>query len=185
VFAAIGIAYVFVTLSRYLRLALLPVVLFAGFSAAKLYEFSGDWRVAGTMTRNIAHSIAAEAAHETVYLVNRPDRYRGAYVFRTGLQAAVNIFAKSPAPRSIRSIFAQRVDVPGAQASLQRNSGTPDTYTLSLLDDGSQYFFADPTYVELLETLPRAATFRFREPPENADLFFYTAGNVEKFSETP
>lgn len=180
VFVAIGVAGAFGAFAarrRYLLLAAAPVLVFF---AVTLWRASADWRTAGDTARTIARDIAANATHETVYLVNRPDRYRGAYVFRSGLEIAVANFSEKHVARRIQSVFVQDLRAPEAQVSLSidRRSGN---YTLSVLDDDSKCFFANAAAAELLEEKPKRATFRFREKPDAADVFCFTRGRALRF----
>jgi hypothetical protein len=75
--------------SRRLALVLVSIVVVA--EAAALLQVNRTWMAASRLTREIASELARVDLGNTVIL-NLPDNFRGAYVFRNGIDRAATIF---------------------------------------------------------------------------------------------
>jgi hypothetical protein len=59
-----------------------------------LWETNTNWAYAAHMSESLVNQIAAVKTSDDLILLNIPDNYRGAYVFRNGLQEALRTFKK-------------------------------------------------------------------------------------------
>jgi hypothetical protein len=75
-----------------MRAAMSIFILILIFSSFSLYHVNQNWHIAGEISKNIADHIVSTAIHEQVLMINVPDNFRGAYIYRNGLGAAVSIF---------------------------------------------------------------------------------------------
>lgn len=92
IFTCLGVALVFGGLFRPAQRVRPVVALICAISGVALFQLNGTWRDAGELAERLAAQVAEESGGERVVVLNVPDNYRGAYVFRNGLPHAVAWF---------------------------------------------------------------------------------------------
>lgn len=83
-----------------------------------LYHLNENWRIAASIAQNIVHDLRENASTAPVLIVNMPDNYNDAYVFRNGLEDAVAMFHSTAVARNIKVVSFQSLSVISAGADL-------------------------------------------------------------------
>ncbi len=100
--------------TRWLRLALVPILLLAG--AAGMQVVHGYWHTAGRISRHLVQDALARISQPKLLVLNLPDNYRGAYIWRTGFAEAIAV-EKLRFPRVLEQIPDQK-SLPGLEEFL-------------------------------------------------------------------
>ena len=88
VFATGFFTVALISLFRESKLSLIVLVIMILFQGIFLQRSNGNWREAGRLCSGIAQSVAEYDA-DSIYILAIPDSFRGAYVFRNGLDESV------------------------------------------------------------------------------------------------
>jgi hypothetical protein len=86
-----GIGYVLVSRIRQVRLFAAVSLLICLYHLFFLEKNNANWTKASDITRNILQKIKSLKNTKETYLINLPDEYEGAYIFRHGLKEALTI----------------------------------------------------------------------------------------------
>jgi hypothetical protein len=181
VFAAMGVGFGLAHL-RVQRTRVLVIAALALFQAAVLFSGVQHWRGAATIARTIVSGIQEQHEGGTILLVNKPDTYNGALVFRTGLPEALAHFGPRP-------IDAPEVEALFAAGIYQWNHG----FSFGPADDGpagamrlravdtTSGFSEEDRYdrISVVRKESNRAVFVFREPLRDVEVFYYDAGGVK------
>jgi hypothetical protein len=177
-FAALGAGYAIALLPRMKwRIAALSV--FALFQASVLLAGVLHWQGASTIARNIVASIQEQHRGGTIVLVNKPDAYKGALVFRTGLPEALRYFG----PQTIESPDVTALFAAGLHqwdhSFTVESAPAPGTYILAAGDRTSGLSEEDRRdLIEVVEMEPGRAEFQFRNALHDVQIFYYDAPGV-------
>jgi hypothetical protein len=88
VFCALLIIEFIFLLTEKVALSTLLVFLFVAGHACLFWRASLDYRIAGNIAKNSLECIGQGRVNGTVYLIHLPSQYRGALIFRSGLEPA-------------------------------------------------------------------------------------------------
>lgn len=69
-----------------------------------LVRSNSNWRQAGEISHSIVTSLNGVVADDRLLIVNLPDNFRGAYLFRNGIGAAARLFSPQSSPQDIKVI---------------------------------------------------------------------------------
>lgn len=180
VYAAFGVAWALGGISRpQWRNGLLAGILV--FQSYFLWTSCRGWNYASECARTIVTGLQADAGEGTIVLVNKPDSYDGALLFRTGLSEALRYFGDGPIP-----------DVPVEVLFASTLYNTDHQFVIESMDDGRFVLRATDTTsvfveedghnrIDVLSTDQRTCTFRFFEPPIGKRIFYYTSDGVYRY----
>jgi hypothetical protein len=90
-FLCCGISFVLLTLISGFREQLLAALLIFSYFIFFLEKNNQNWLKASDSVKNILQTIQANKGHQKVFIINLPDEYFGAYIFRLGLKDAMLI----------------------------------------------------------------------------------------------
>jgi hypothetical protein len=114
-------------------------------SAAGLYSASRRWGVAADLSRRLSAG-AARLDPSSDVIINLPDHYRGAYVFRNGLEEACTVFGGAEA--APRLLYLHGMEGPGSRYGAELVGGRvklvlPDTSLVFERRAGMDYYLFD------------------------------------------
>jgi len=181
VFAAMGVGFGLARL-RVQRTRVLVLAALALFQAAVLFSGVQHWRGAATIARTIVSGIQEHHEGGTIVLVNKPDTYGGALVFRTGLPEALEHFGPRPidAPE-VEALFAAGIYQWNHGFSFgPADDGPAGAMRLRAVDTTSGFSEEDRhDRIDVVRREPNRAVFVFREPLRDVEVFYYDAGGVK------
>lgn len=181
VFAAMGLGFALAHLRAQRTRAALLVAL-ALFQSAVLLSGVQHWRGAATIARTIVSGIQEQHENGTIVLVNKPDTYGGALVFRTGLPEALKYFGPRPidAPE-VEALFAAGIYQWNHGFSFgPADNGPAGAMLLRAVDTTSGFSEEDrQDRIDVVKKESNRAVFVFREPLRDVEVFYYDAGGVK------
>jgi hypothetical protein len=175
VFAALGAGYAIARIrNRRLRGGIL--VIFALLQASILVSGVWCWKGAATIAQAVVGGIQEQHNGGSILLVNKPDAYGGALVFRTGLPEALKYFGDHPITNPEATVlFAAGLSEWDHHFRFGRApEGSPGAMMLEATDGSSG--FSEEDRDDLIETREKSrnkAIFRFRAPLHDMELFYY------------
>lgn len=98
-----------------------------------------NWRQAGKLTAQIVAQLRQEPAEPPLLLANLPDSIGGAFVFRNGLEAALQLFDETP--RAVFALTRHTLLGPDDEVAV---TVTADTLAVQLLDPRDYFFTITP-----------------------------------------
>jgi hypothetical protein len=178
VFASVAVASMVVLApKRYRGATIVGIAILLGWWAVNLREANGNWRVASELARRISDQIASQATQQYVLLASVPDSYRGAWVYREGLEAAVRIFHQSSGVVRIGILSRQSVWSIQDEVSVTCLEGTG--HSVQLRGQRGQFVEVnDNEMARIGDSSRRSFTFSTRLNAPRVDIMFYTAGRV-------
>lgn len=177
---ALGYSIARVRRSSTRRFALAAVVLF---QASVLLCGVRCWSGAAAIARTIVSGIQTQYDGGKVLLLNKPDAYGGALVFRTGLPEALRYLGPQPVKElQIESIYTCSLKEAHHTFNFGLAPGGPaGAYVLAATDGTSKLVEEDrEDRVETLDATKQQVTFRFRAPLPEAHLFYYDFDGVKR-----
>ena len=180
VFAALGTGYAIAMLPR-VKWRVTALVGFALFQASELIAGVLHWKGASTIARNIVTGIQEQHQGGTIVLVNKPDAYKGALVFRTGLPEALRYFGPRPIESpDVTALFAAGLFQWDHRFTVEATSHpAPGAYLLASDDPTSAISEEDKRdLIEVVEKGPGRAVFQFRDVLHDVEIFYYDAPGV-------
>ena len=181
VFASLAAAQLLLSGSRWRWLGGAALLLFAGYSATSLWSKSASWCRASKMAESIV-AMADELPRETgKVIVNLPDHYRGAYVFRNGFAAVGPFLPHGPDLRAhLMSTFSIRgsetevdVDVGSVGGGGRCRLELPEGALLEVIGESNNL-----VEVESEGVGSRRLDFCFRRRRRALDYYYYTGRSL-------
>lgn len=173
----LGLAHLRGPRTRFAVLAALAL-----FQSTVLFSSVMLWHGAAGIARTIVSDIQKQHAGGTILLVNKPDTFGGALVFRTGLPEALEYFGPHPIDLpAIEALFATGIYRWNHAFSFgPADEGPPGAMLLRAVDTSSGFSEEDRyDRVAVLDNKLNRATFVFREPLRGVQVFYYDAGGVK------
>jgi hypothetical protein len=172
-----GLAHLRGPRTRFVVLAALAL-----FQGAVLFSGVMLWRGAAGIARTIVSDIQKQHTGGTILLVNKPDTFGGALVFRTGLPEALEHFGPHPIKLpAVETLFATGIYRWNHAFSFGPADEGPPGAMLLRAADASSGFSEEDRYdrIAVLENKLNRAIFLFREPLRSVEVFYYDAGGVK------
>lgn len=181
VFAALGVGYVIALIPR-ARWRITVLVGFALFQASVLLAGVLHWKGASTIARNIVTGIQGQHQRGAIILVNKPDAYKGALIFRTGFPEALQHFGPSPI-ESLDLTVLFSTSLYQWEHTFNIESSTtpmPGTYVLNATDPTSVIAEEDRRdLIDVVEKKRNRAVFQFRRELHDVEVFYYDSSGVQ------
>lgn len=181
VFAAMGLGFGLAYL-RVHRTRVLVLTAIALFQAAVLHSGVQLWYGAATIAHTIVSDIQEQHEGGTILLVNKPDTYGGALVFRTGLPEALEHFGPRPiAAPDVEALFAVGIYQWNHGFSFGPvEEGPTGAMLLRAVDTTSGFSEEDRNdRIDMVKKESSRAVFVFRAPLRDVEVFYYDAGGVK------
>ncbi len=176
---AVGFGLAHLRVQRTRAALLVAIALFQAFVLLSGVQY---WRGAATIARTIVSGLQEQHESGTIILVNKPDTYGGALVFRTGLSEALEYFGPRPidAPE-VEALFAAGIYQWNHGFSFGPvDDGPPGAMRLRAVDTTSGFSEEDRhDRIDVVEKESNRAVFVFREPLRDVEVFYYDAGGVK------
>jgi len=181
VFAAMGLGLGLARLCvRRTRVVSLCAI--ALFQSAVLISGVLYWRGAATIARLIVAGIQEQHKGGGILLVNKPDTFGGALVFRTGLPEALEHFGRHPIDTPVvEALFATGMYQHNYRFSFgPALEGPLGAMELRSLDARSGFSEEDrEDRIKVVKKQSNSAVFVFHEPLRGVEVFYYDAGGVQ------
>lgn len=180
VFSSLALAHVASKLARRSR-ALAAALLLAVLSlyAFALWKTNAHWREASRISRDtLAEITRLSGDGADLLILNLPDNFAGAHLFRNGVPEALSTFQDERRPGRVHILAWHSLPSAADGAELTESEGL---FTLRLAGDRTAFerFNEPPEFLEVLERTDRLVRFRLRgEPP--AEIFYFGRGRVAK-----
>ena len=167
--------------ARYLWWAAMTALLFL--SAVSLRQVQERWIIAGRLSREIARDIVREAERSKVLVLNVPDHFRGAYVYRANaLPLAVQFASVGEAQPEASRLSAHSVSSLRSKVELRRTGTNGRHYELQL-ERNEEFLRVKPSsFVELEERTRRRLLVRLKNTRVCPDVFYFSQGAVHRLS---
>jgi hypothetical protein len=184
-FVSIGLAGFFVLFFEIIKIWLPALMIYVLSSAYSLYLVNLNWATAGSLSFNISKTIAEKTTGANALILNVPDNYRGAFVFRNGLYQAVTEFQIPNSIRSVRVIARQTVESLNSRVHFFPVPGTARSFGLCTLDKRERFIPSSSAKITRRAKRPgyqpgHCVEFVLGEEIVNWQLFMYQSGKVEK-----
>lgn len=151
--------------------------------ALVLWRVNARWVTAGELSKNLAQTVVQSASSDRIVVLNLPDNFRGAYVYRNGFVAAISTFLDKPRP-SLRTASAHDVMSLGDEVVLR--SEEDGTLTLELSSPEARFKWIEQhAGVSVQLEGPRTASLDLALEPLCCDIFWFTKGQFQRYSESP
>lgn len=161
--------------------AILAVV--AMFYTASLYRANTVWSEAGELSRRLVQDIRSLPPGGRLFILNAPDSWRGAYLFRNGLPAVVRLEEGGPRWKETHVLAFQNLHSPQDGARCTKL----DSFALELVSIGDKAYFIRPSpsssLFEFLRFGRQGYRVRFSSIQPGDKILLYTAGRFESVFE--
>lgn len=183
VFAVIFLVGLIDTLCVHRRLAFYILAVIVLFYAATLHQANQIWRVAGELTRNALNDVLAMEPGNRLIVLNCPDTYRGAYIFRNGLERAVSLYSKTPPFEQVAIVTFQKI------LSLEDSIEIHRTGDLNFEIEAVPYpsyfvYYPIPKAFDPVFTIHRSQkrnlTFSMKNPHSGDRIMYFSEGKFER-----
>jgi hypothetical protein len=79
---------------RYRLILLASITVLILFFSNRLYASNQNWQIASTVSQQILEDINSIAQTDSLFVINVPDQFNGAYIYRNGLYQATQLFCE-------------------------------------------------------------------------------------------
>jgi len=179
VFSCIGIAGVIFYLVNTRRIIFISTIIIAVFYSIALYRVNNNWVMAGTIVEHSVRKMTDESQTNIILVLNIPDNYNGAYVFRHGVAMAVKVFMSAP-EKIVITLGRHGLLSLNDKVILNRDPSHNNIFSVSLENEQTRFFqIAGASIVAIESQSDRQFSFRFTETPP-MDVYSYSDGKIQK-----
>lgn len=141
-----------------------------------LWQTNRHWAATARLARRVLDQIARLSAGDEVLILNAPDNYAGAHLYRNGLPEALRMFQHAKTFRRADVLAWHSLRSPRDGALLTEEASV---FTLRLADERATFErFNEPLeFVEILERSPAQMRFRLRGA-HAPDIFYFADGEM-------
>ena len=183
-FFCVALAHVLLNSTRSGRRALVALSFIFVFYAASLWLTNRHWAEAARISRAVVEDLSTQSDGDTVLVLNLPDNYDGAHLFRNGLPEALRWFVDGERDGDVRVLawHGLRSQTGGAVLT-DEGAGL---FTLQLLDEGDVFGRINEgvAHVEVVERGARRLRLRLITDEDGGrkqpDVFYFGGGRMVK-----
>jgi hypothetical protein len=152
-------------------------VIFSMFFMSNIYMANKNWKIASQISYQLITSINNQRGNEPgLFIINVPDNFKGAYIYRNGLYHAIQLFSINGINREFFDI-ASFQNLPSSQNQLKVAEIEPYTYQVQLVDEGIYFMNV---------SLPLEQTFKQKNfTIENFDFKTYQSYQIKIKNKIP
>jgi hypothetical protein len=178
-FFSIAFAYLLakVVTNDKLRRAMLGCLLL--FYTLTLWQTNRIWAATARISQEMVNDIAAQSTRDHLIILNVPDNHKGAYLFRNGLEQALQTFQREKKIKSVHTIAFQRMDARQDGVVLTEEA---DTISLRPSNEKIEFdsFHNAPDCVATIERTKQIMRFRIGACAGQFDVFYFNGGRMLK-----
>jgi hypothetical protein len=158
----------------------LPLALVLSLYAFALWRTNAHWRETARISRDaLAQITRLSGGGRDVLILNLPDNFEGAHLFRNGVPEALHIFQDERRFGRVHILAWHSLRSPRDGAELSEDEGL---YTLRLAGERTAFerFNEPPEFVEIVERTDTLLRFRLRASMEAHEIFYFGRGEMLK-----
>lgn len=181
VFSSLALAVVVLRPARgSRRRAALLIALVLSLYAFALWRTNAHWRETARLSRDtLAQLVRLAEGGGDVLVLNLPDNFEGAHLFRNGVPEALHAFQDEKRFGRVHVLAWHNLRSARDGAELTEDGGL---YTLRLAGERTAFerFNEPPEFVETVERADRLLRFRLRAARARTEIFYFGGGEIRK-----
>lgn len=152
------------------------------FYTLTLWQTNRNWAETAGISQEILNDITTQSTRDRLIILNLPDNHRGAYLYRNGLEQALQTFQRKKEIKSVHTIAFHRMDA--GQDGVVLTEGA-DAVSLRPSNEMIEFdsFHNAPECIEILERKKRIMRLRVVMCAGEFDLFYFSEGRMHRVSE--
>jgi hypothetical protein len=172
---------------QFILLASLTVLIL--FFSHRLYTSNQNWQIAGTISQQILEDINSIAQTESLFVINLPDHFNGAYIYRNGLYPATQLFCEDKNIKYLPIVLFHNLIDPDDEVEVTALGS--NRYHVKLLQPKAFFYNVSIATEQILETPHfnivefdwtnrQSFTVEVKSPPFQDQVVYYSGGHLSR-----